>query len=429
MSYDEAWYGEIARNLIISKNPFRLSFGGHIFTDHPPLGYLLMTLPMAILGSTEFSVRLVSALMGAGTILIVYLLGKKLDGRTTGLSASAILLSSLWFMFRARSGNLDVPLIFWEVLTVYFLISKGKKWLYFATVSFAALILTKALVGFGLLPLIFFILWFRRKELSKNTLVKAFFLWGVIVFPWYLVNYLNQSNFLFHHFIEIGIRGGSQFTLQSLLSNLLYLAIGIGKWYKIFLATLFLSVFTFIKQKKQRFNIGLLGFWLLGFVLILFSTKTEIWHLLPLYPVIALVIPLVLLNTLLLIVPRLTWLRTLFILGCFGLAIYQFHQFANLIYFNEPVYSAEKDIAVKARVYKKLHLMDTFYPAAVFYSQQNVDPLHWDESAYEKMIEILSFKEGDVFIINEILKKQLEKDQVVFIILDKNDHYYLISHK
>ena len=47
----------------------------------------------------------------------------------------------------------------------------------------------------------------------------------------------------------------------------------------------------------------------------------------------------------------------------------------------------------------------------------------------KKMIEILSFKEGDVFIINEILKKQLEKDQVVFIILDKNDHYYLISHK
>jgi len=209
LSYDEAWYAEIAKNILRTKNAFQLQFNGSPFIDHQPLGYILSAISIEIFGNSEFSARFFSAAFGLGTIIIVFLIGKKIKNWEAGVAAAGILLSCMWFIFRARSGNLDVPFMFWESLTVYFLLHRKEKYLYFTAASFAALLLTKTLVGVGLLPVIIFIMWSRRKELRLGAFVKSATLFLILLSPWYLYNQMQNSGFFYHHFIEIGTRGDS----------------------------------------------------------------------------------------------------------------------------------------------------------------------------------------------------------------------------
>src|SRR5512147_2886436 len=48
--------------------------------QHPPLYYLLLHYWIAHYGDTPYYVRLLSALFGAGTIPIIYLIGKRIAG-------------------------------------------------------------------------------------------------------------------------------------------------------------------------------------------------------------------------------------------------------------------------------------------------------------------------------------------------------------
>jgi len=292
LSYDEAWYAEIARNILRTKNVFQLQFNGSPFIDHPPLGYILSAISIGIFGNSEFSARFFSAAFGLGTIIVVFLIGKKIKSWEVGVAAAGILLSSMWFIFRSRSGNLDVPFMFWESLTVYFLLHRKEKYLYFSVASFAALLLTKTLVGVGLLPVIVFILWTRRKELKPNVLVKSATIFIILVSPWYLYNQMQNSGFLYHHFIEIGTRGDSNtYSIGALHESLRYLAIGVGKWYKVFLTSVLVSIACIFLKKKDIFNWSVLFLWFAGFSVFLFSSETQIWHLLPLYPILSLIIP------------------------------------------------------------------------------------------------------------------------------------------
>src|SRR3990167_2932792 len=93
IDFDEAWYAEIARNIIVRSDPFVLLFNGERYLDHPPTGFVLMAGSFTIFGLNEFAARLPSAILGFGTLIIVYLIGKRLFNAYVGLSASFILSS------------------------------------------------------------------------------------------------------------------------------------------------------------------------------------------------------------------------------------------------------------------------------------------------------------------------------------------------
>lgn len=71
--------------------------------------------------------------------------------------------------------------------------------------------------------------------------------------------------------------------------------------------------------------------------------------------------------------------------------------------------------------------METFYPAAVYYSGQTINPLHWDPNAYTVLQQILNSDSTATFIINETLKQQMESDGIDFKILENTASYYVIS--
>jgi hypothetical protein len=111
----------------------------------------------------------------------------------------------------------------------------------------------------------------------------------------------------------------------------------------------------------------------------------------------------------------------------FALAAFQWMRFYPLLYKQTPEQSLERDISVKARAYQNLFILETFFPAAAYYSNQNVLPLAWKDHPYEDLLTLLGSKNGESIIINGDTKKQLENDHIHFSVLESNSQYFLIT--
>lgn len=430
-SYDEAWFADITRNLVVSKNPLELSFNQARFTDHPPLIFMLMAVPSVLSPNQEFAARFISAALGSLTDWLVYEIGKKLNRPLVGLGASMILLSSMWFMIRARSGNLDIPLLFFIAFTYFELIlydqKKNAKEFYLATMGLAFSVLSKTLVGFGLLPVYAYFIWLNREEISlqKNAL-KISLLFLSIVSPWYVYNQLIDPSFLGHHFFDIAGRGRENyFSWQFIQRSLFYLQVGMGKWLKVFLFSIPVSLLFYRNSKKDRKKIISLGLLFLGFAApLLFSSKVEIWHLIPLYLPISLGIAYFFLGSVKIFFPKRKYLKLIGFLGIVVIAVYQFYSFSNLIYLRTPKISYERDISRKASGYSQIYLMTSFYPAAVFYSESRVIPLRLRGDAYQEMTALLNGE--NIFLIDLPLLSDLKRDGLNFQVVENNLEYYLV---
>ena len=89
---------------------------------HPPLYYLLLHYWMALKGDTANSVHLLSALFGAGTIPIIYLIGKRTSGVMIGLVAAALLALSPFNIRFAQETRMYTLLTFNAAVAMYALV-------------------------------------------------------------------------------------------------------------------------------------------------------------------------------------------------------------------------------------------------------------------------------------------------------------------
>jgi mannosyltransferase len=90
--------------------------------QHPPLYYLLLHYWMAFKGDAPYNVRLLSVLFGAGTIPIIYLIGKRMSGVVMGLAAALILAFSLFNIFFAQETRMYTLLTFNAAVAIYALV-------------------------------------------------------------------------------------------------------------------------------------------------------------------------------------------------------------------------------------------------------------------------------------------------------------------
>ena len=91
VDFDEAWFAEVALNILKRGNPLVLTFNGLSFNEHPPLGFILMAISFVLFGVNEFAARLPEALSAFFSLLLLYFIGKELFNRAIGLGASLIL--------------------------------------------------------------------------------------------------------------------------------------------------------------------------------------------------------------------------------------------------------------------------------------------------------------------------------------------------
>ncbi len=90
--------------------------------QHPPLYYLLLHYWIALNGDTPYYVRLLSALFGAGTIPIIYWIGKRISGAMMGVAAAVLLAFSLFNIFYAQETRMYTLLTFNAAAAIYALV-------------------------------------------------------------------------------------------------------------------------------------------------------------------------------------------------------------------------------------------------------------------------------------------------------------------
>jgi len=64
--------------------------------------------------------RAVSALMGVGIVLLLYLIGRRRFGELAGLISAAAIALNVIFIYHSHTTNVDIPYLFWMMVALYF---------------------------------------------------------------------------------------------------------------------------------------------------------------------------------------------------------------------------------------------------------------------------------------------------------------------
>ena len=152
-NWDEAIYGVVTRELLLQPGP-TLRYGDGFWFEKPPFVFWLMAASSSLLGLTEFALRMPSVLFGIAAILLQYLAGRRLGGRSAGLLAAILLLGVPQFVAYSRLAMTDVPLITLGMLSLVFLLYAERRpsLMMLAGVAFGLAILTKSVAAFLFLP-------------------------------------------------------------------------------------------------------------------------------------------------------------------------------------------------------------------------------------------------------------------------------------
>jgi hypothetical protein len=117
-----------------------------VFRAHPLLYQFILSMVYRVQFSDLLG-RLLSVVIGLGTVLVVYKLGKLLYGRLPGAIAALLLALMPYHVIVSRQVLLDGPMTFFATLTLYMLARFGRTrqpgWLYAAGASMGLTIMAK----------------------------------------------------------------------------------------------------------------------------------------------------------------------------------------------------------------------------------------------------------------------------------------------
>lgn len=382
-NWDEAWYADISRNIVTSNNYLSLQFNHGPFFDKPPLYFWLSSLAFRFFGINEFSARFFSAASGVGVGIVTYSLAKLLFGSKIAVISLAVVLSSIGFLYRSRTGNLDTLLTFWNILSIYSFyhgwIHRSKSWFYIMGVTLGLGFLTKGLILF-IFPIIAGLYLIKKKDYATfKKLIIAILLGVGISFGWIISNILVNGNaFLTDFYLnQTGkISTSTYFWKNFSIDYIAYLKSGLKIW---FILLIICIPYALYKLRKEKPVILLIYFLLFNMGLTFFENKSN-WFLMPIYPIVAIIIGYSLVEfsnkfrkTYFL---NFTVYATVFIIGFFHLIRYMSE------YIVPDTSLDEAKVALAAKELTKwddvIYLTNYYYPTIVFYSSRKVFAVYSD---------------------------------------------------
>jgi len=211
-SPDEGRYSEIPREMVASGDYLTPRLNGVKYFEKPPLFYWLQSLSIQILGLSEWSLRLWTAVFALIGCLAVYTGGRKLFGRKSGLFASVVLATSLLYFAMGRIITLDMSVsILLSCALLAFIVGTSepvgtrRRLILWAFYIFAALAtLTKGLIGI-VIPGMVIGLWIALIG-EWSLLRKVYLPSGIVIFllvalPWHIL--VAQANPEFLNFYVV----------------------------------------------------------------------------------------------------------------------------------------------------------------------------------------------------------------------------------
>lgn len=289
---DETYYAEVAREMLES-GKWLLPYSNYEpFNEKPAFSYWMTLLGFAIFGVNEFAARILSAVLGIGTVLFTAGIGSRLFDRKVGILSGFVLSSSLLFVVISRSALMDPPLLLFMTAAFYFYVRASEndfvenKYPLAMYLAMGMAVLTKGPIG-ALLPgsaIFLHTIITNRRAWRRLRPVMGIALISAVAGPWYLYVILETKGDFFFDFI-IGhnvnqfmnpIQGHS----GPIWIYIPVLIFGFLPW-SVFLPQAFM-------KKMDRNHTWLLGLWA-GIPFILFSLAgTKLPHyMLPLFPPLA----------------------------------------------------------------------------------------------------------------------------------------------
>ncbi|MFP4082864.1 MAG: ArnT family glycosyltransferase [Candidatus Aminicenantes bacterium] len=313
LGLDSCAYATISRS-ILRTNDWIVPHYQHCqeFSDcwlHPPLFYWMTALSFKIFGVNEFAARFISALLGVGTVLLVYMMGLRVSrSYRIGFLSGFVLLFTQPFLDLSRKCQLDVPLAFFITLSMFtfvLAIQKNEKY-YILTGLFTGLaVLTKGLPAFSILGIIF--LYFLLKGDFKFFIRPPFYILLLLVILtlciWIipLISVGKFKNFISGYFVGqiwtnlSGTESAGKVNFWATIQDYFWYITILAKRYWPWFPFLLLSIY--FGFKRLRVKKILLVFMLWIFILIFsFSLgETKFYrYLAPVYPASAVLIGVVL---------------------------------------------------------------------------------------------------------------------------------------
>ncbi len=152
------WYDE-AFAVLYAEKPFEAmaygtltQVGGAAADVHPLFFYSILHAWMGIVGQSPLAVRVLSALLGTATVIVAYLLARRLFDQRTGLAAAVIIAVAPFPIYYSQEARMYALLGLAAIAAVYFFVrawvdGQWRDWIAFG--SFGALALYAHNLGFA----------------------------------------------------------------------------------------------------------------------------------------------------------------------------------------------------------------------------------------------------------------------------------------
>ncbi len=206
---DEGRYAEIPREMLASGDWTTPRLNGLVYLEKPPLQYWLTALSLGTFGIHEWSARLVALLAAMANVWLVWLLGRRLQGATTGWLAACMLGSSALHFVLGQTLTLDMAFtaLMTGMLTTFCLAQLpggGRQWMPATWILLGLAVLTKGVVALVIAGGVLgsYLLWQRDWATLRNLRpVSGLLLLLAVTLPWFLA--VGRANPDFWHFFFV----------------------------------------------------------------------------------------------------------------------------------------------------------------------------------------------------------------------------------
>jgi 4-amino-4-deoxy-L-arabinose transferase-like glycosyltransferase len=297
---DEPRHAQVAKEMLQGEGWIIPHLNSEVYPDKPPLFFWLIAFTAkAIGGMNEFAARFPSALFGLLTLLLLFVLGKRLFNEKVGFFAALILATNVEFLWLARRANIDATLTFFTtaaitLLYVGFYQQKGRWGLYLLAYWAMALGVFAKLQAGVIVPLLvvggYFLMQRKWRFFKDSAHIPGVALFVAFIGGWLALAYLSGGEEYLWRLLYQKTTSGLFETVSHDRPLYYYLLNFPGNFvpWIIFLPSAMIYGLS-AKGKKKEFILIFFWFTVIFTSFSLFEAKREL-YLLPLYPAAALMV-------------------------------------------------------------------------------------------------------------------------------------------
>jgi len=211
-SSDEGRFAEMAREMWVSKNFIVPHFNYVGYLEKPVFSPFLGALFFGAFGLSSLTARLPSIFSALIGLFTIYFAVRRIFDEITARFSALILLTSVGYVLVGRFAVIDIQLLVFMSIAIFFLMSgcfkQSRRDYLLAYVFMGLAFLTKGLIGILLPALIFFFftLWTGHwKELRKLSMGPGILIVALVTLPWLIAISIKEPEFFTvfiweHHF-------------------------------------------------------------------------------------------------------------------------------------------------------------------------------------------------------------------------------------